>query len=73
MEKKRIGEYLVDAKLVTPEQLQRALDLQVLQLLDAKALLGSVLIQLGMIEEQDIAVALQQQQGDTTRPFANSL
>jgi type IV pilus assembly protein PilB len=64
MARKRIGEYLVDARLVTPEQVQRALDLQALQLPGTDALTGSVLLQLGIIQEHDIALALSQQQGE---------
>ena len=64
MARKRIGESLVDARLVTPEQVQRALDLQALQLPGTDALTGSVLLQLGIIQEHDIALALSQQQGE---------
>ena len=64
MPRKRIGEYLVDARLVTPEQVQRALDLQALQLPGTDALTGSVLVQLGIIQERDIALALSQQEGE---------
>ncbi len=61
---KPIGEYLLDARLITSEQLRKALDLQLLQLAGNNAPLGNVLLQLGIVEEQDIAQALKQQQGE---------
>ncbi|MBI4788004.1 MAG: hypothetical protein HY782_13280 [Chloroflexi bacterium] len=61
MDRKRFGDYLIDGNLVTPDQLQRALELQILQLPGTNTRLGHVLVQLGAIEEQDVALILEQQ------------
>ena len=70
MYRKRFGDYLIDGNLVTPDQLQRALELQILQLPGSNALLGDVLVQLGAIGEQDVAQILERQELDRT--FVNS-
>lgn len=64
---KRFGEYLIDHNRITPAQLQQALELQILQPIGDNAPVGKVLYQLGCIEEQDIAAALERQQSDRRR------
>ena len=64
MQKRLFGEYLLDGKRVSPDQLQRALELQNLQPLGTSVPVGTVLFQLGAIEQEDIASALERQQND---------
>ncbi len=64
MQCKRFGEYLIDCDRITPDQLKKALELQVLQLMGESVPVGKVLYQLGCIEEQDIAAALEKQELD---------
>ena len=49
-----LGEILVDRKVVTPEQLVQALDIQKKE----AGFIGEILIKLGYAEERDIMVAL---------------
>ncbi len=67
MRTKLLGEYLVDGKLITLDQLQRALDLQILQVAGSDAHVGNILVQLGVIQEGDIATALEHQRSDRSR------
>lgn len=65
MDKKLIGQYLVDESKVSPDQVQRALELQALQLHGSNTpLLGTILIQMGAVQEQDISSALERQARD---------
>lgn len=64
MDKKLIGQYLLDDSKISEEQLQRALELQALQLGANTPLIGTVLVQLGAIREQDVTDALKQQQAE---------
>ncbi|HLF17448.1 MAG TPA: hypothetical protein VI749_00940 [Candidatus Omnitrophota bacterium] len=49
-----LGEILIQRRLITPGQLQRALEVQK----NEKRYLGEILIDLGIVEERDILVAL---------------
>lgn len=64
MDKKLIGQYLIDNKLVSKDQLQRALELQALQLGTNTPLIGTILVQMGALKEQDVTSALEQQHHD---------
>lgn len=57
--KRRLGDLLIDAGLITREQLQEALQAQ--QQGDVRQKLGVTLVELGMTSEDDIANALSQQ------------
>ncbi len=59
MQRKRLGDILVDAGKITPAQLGRALELQKAQ----GGRLGRVLITAGMLREDDILEALEKQLG----------
>ncbi len=67
MQCKRFGEYLIDGNRITPDQLKTALELQILQPVGDGVPVGKVLYQLGCIEEQDIAAALEKQESDRRR------
>lgn len=67
MQGKRFGEYLIDGNRITPDQLKKALELQVLQPVGDGVPVGKVLYQLGCIEEADIAAALAKQESDRRR------
>ncbi len=54
IEKPLLGEILVQRKVITPEQLKEALEIQKKE----KQFLGEILVKLGYIEERDIVVAL---------------
>ena len=57
--KKRIGELLVERKVVTPEQIEAALKVQ-----EAKGgLLGQILVSLGFVTEEAVAQAVTAQYG----------
>ena len=64
MDKKLIGQYLLADRKISEEQLQRALELQALQLGANTPLIGTVLVQLGALQEQDVTDALKQQESD---------
>lgn len=68
MEKQLIGEYLIHDKLVTPEQLERALETQATRIERGKMpLVGTVLIEMGAVNAQDLAFALAEQERDRMR------
>lgn len=68
MDKKLIGQYLVDENIVSPDQVQRALELQALQLSGSSTpLLGTILVQMGAAKEQDVTFALEHQERDRMR------
>ena len=54
-----IGEILIKRSLITPKQLQEALEIQKKQ----EAFVGEILIQLGYVQELDVVVALVVQYG----------
>lgn len=63
MEKRRIGEYLLDEKKITPQQLDQALSTQTRRSrIGAKPMLGTVLVEMGWINQNDLESALEQQQ-----------
>ena len=68
MKEKLLGEYLIAEKRITPDQLEKALELQANELQGGQApLIGNVLMQLGAVNEQDIAFALEKQERDRMR------
>ncbi len=65
MEKKLIGEYLIADKLITPQQLEKALEIQAQNIKGGHApLLGTVLVEMGVIEERRLVPVLKQQAQD---------
>ncbi len=58
--RKLLGDILIDAKLITKEQLQKALELQKK---GSKEPLGTLLIRMGAVTEKQIAATLSQQLG----------
>ncbi len=62
---KLIGEYLIAEKKITPEQLQRALEAQANSIQGGRMpLLGTVLVEMGAVEERALAEALVRQERD---------
>lgn len=63
--KKRLGEILIDLKVLTEEQLQRALAIQAEQPADEKFPIGRILLEEGYIEPNDLieAIKIQSAQG----------
>jgi hypothetical protein len=70
--KKLIGEYLIAAHLVTPDQLDRALKIQAESVHDGgrMPLIGTTLVQMGVLNEHDLAFALADQERDRLRIIA---
>lgn len=64
---KQLGELLIERKIITAEQLQKALDFQKVN----GGLIGEVLVQLGFAKEEDIAQVLTAQYGFPYLPLAN--
>ena len=64
---KQLGELLIERKIITPEQLQKALDYQKVN----GGLIGEILVQLGYSKEEDIAQVLTAQYGFPYLPLAN--
>ena len=62
-----MGELLIERKIITPEQLQKALDYQKVN----GGLIGEILVQLGFSKEEDIAQVLTAQYGFPYLPLAN--
>ncbi len=68
MERKLIGRYLVEDKLITEDQLERALQLQANSLHGGNTpLLGTILVQMGAAQEQDVTFELEKQERDRMR------
>jgi hypothetical protein len=68
MENRRIGEYLIDDKRITPQQLQQALATQTERAqIGTKPLLGSILMEMGWLNSQDLAFALESQEREKRR------
>jgi hypothetical protein len=68
---KMIGEYLTAEKKITPEQLQKALQLQANSIQSGRMpLIGTVLVQMGALNDQDLAFALEAQERDRMRVSA---
>lgn len=64
---KQLGELLMDRKIITAEQLQKALEFQKVN----GGLIGEVLVQLGFAKEEDIAQVLTAQYGFPYLPLAS--
>lgn len=64
---KQLGELLMDRKIITNEQLQKALEFQKVN----GGLIGEVLVQLGFAKEEDIAQVLTAQYGFPYLPLAS--
>ena len=64
---KQLGELLIERKIITPEQLQKALDYQKVN----GGLIGEILVQLGFSKEEDIAQVLTAQYGFPYLPLGN--
>ncbi len=68
MDKKPLGQYLLDEKVINADQLQKALQVQANSLSGGSTpLIGTVLVQLGAAKEQDITFALEKQERDRMR------
>ncbi len=68
MEKKLIGQYLVDDKLISKDQLQKALETQANTLSGGVTpLIGTVLVEMGALNEQDVTFELEKQERDRMR------
>ncbi len=65
----KLGEILIQAGLLTPEQLAKALELQ----RGTTKRIGEILIELGLVNEQDMTVALSKQLGISYVTQASSL
>ncbi len=65
MATKMIGEYLIEAGKITPEQLQAALATQANSMRGGKMpLIGTVLVEMKALEERDLAQSLERQEKD---------
>ncbi len=64
---KKLGEILVDAKVLAGENLERALELQKRE----GGLLGEILVKLGYVTERQIVQALTEQHGFSYLPLEN--
>ncbi len=68
MDKKMLGQYLVEDKLITNDQLEKALETQANSLSGANTpLLGTVLVEMGAVKEQDVTFELEKQERDRMR------
>lgn len=68
MDKKLIGEYLEAERLINENQLRKALETQASMLNGGTApLLGTILVQMGAVSEQDVTFALEKQERDRMR------
>lgn len=66
--KKLIGEYLLADHLITQEQLKTALESQANSIQGGRMpLLGTILVQMTALGEQDLAFALEEQERDRMR------
>lgn len=64
---KQLGELLIERKIITSEQLQKALDFQRVN----GGLVGEILVQLGFSKEEDIAQVLTAQYGFPYLPLSS--
>ncbi len=68
MDKKMLGQYLVEDKLITNDQLEKALETQANSLSGGNTpLLGTVLVEMGAVKEQDVTFELEKQERDRMR------
>lgn len=66
--KRRIGDYLIADQLITRAQLETALHKQADSARGGHMLLlGTVLVQMGAVQEQDLAFALEEQERERMR------
>lgn len=65
---KQLGEMLIENKIITSQQLQKALGVQKEK---KGGLIGEILVELGYCKEEDIATALAAQYGFPYLPLAN--
>ncbi len=56
--KKRLGEILIELKVLTNEQLEKALQIQAAQPADEKFPIGRILLEEGFIEPNDLIEAI---------------
>ncbi len=65
VQKKLLGQYLMDDHKISDGQIQKALEIQANSLQGGNTpLLGTVLVQMGAVKEQDVTQALQRQSDD---------
>jgi hypothetical protein len=65
---KMIGEYLIADGRIMPAQVQKALEIQADSIQGGHIpLLGTILVQMGAINEQDLAFALEHQERERMR------
>lgn len=64
---KLLGELLIDRKIITKQDLDKALEVQK----DRGGLIGEILVEMGLAKEEDIAHALTTQYGFPYLPLAN--
>ncbi len=65
MDRKLLGQYLMDDHKVTEGQIQNALELQAMSLQGGNTpLIGTVLVAMGVANEQDVTSALKRQEHD---------
>ena len=69
MERKKLGEILIEQKIITQEQLEKALKFQEQE----KCLIGEALIKLGYATEEQVAVALSKQLGIPYASIKNNI
>jgi hypothetical protein len=68
MDKQLIGEYLIHDGLVTADHVERALEAQAARTERGKMpLIGTILIEKGVVNEQDLTFALAEQERDRMR------
>jgi hypothetical protein len=68
MERKLIGQYFIDDRLISQDQLQKALETQANSLQGGNTpLIGTVLVQMGAVNEQDVTFELEKQERDRMR------
>ncbi len=64
-ERKALGQYLLEEHLIDRQQLERALQVQANAYSGANTpLIGTVLVQMGAVQEQDVTRALEKQERD---------
>ena len=62
MDKKLLGQYLLEEHKLSDAQIQKALEIQANSLHGGNTpLLGTLLVQMGMLKEQDVTEALERQ------------
>lgn len=68
MEKKPLGEYMIEDRLINRNQLEKALEMQANLLQGGTTpLIGTVLVQMGAAKEQDVTSELEKQERDRMR------